>query len=64
MFLDARLREIERLRQNLGLRIELSRRLVRLETALAGDGLRRRFADARLGLALARRLFARITGRK
>ena len=63
MFLDGKLRELARSRQDLGLRIELSRRLVRLESAMARDGLRRGFGDMRLGIGLARWFFSRLAGR-
>ncbi|HML55511.1 MAG TPA: hypothetical protein PKC79_15560 [Solidesulfovibrio magneticus] len=63
MFLDGKLRELARARQDLGLRIELSRRLVRLESAMARDGLRRGFDDVRLGIGLARWFFSRLAGR-
>ena len=63
MFLDGKLRELARARQDLGLRIELSRRLVRLESAMARDGLRRAFAEVRLGVGLAKWFFSRIAGR-
>ena len=63
MFLDGKLRELARARQDLGLRIELSRRLVRLESAMARDGLRRGFDEVRLGVGLARWLFSRLAGR-
>ena len=63
MFLDGKLRELARTRQDLGLRIELSRRLLRLESAMARDGLRRSFDEVRLGVGLARWFFSRIAGR-
>jgi hypothetical protein len=63
MFLDGKLRELARARHDLGLRIELSRRLVRLESAMARDGLRRGFDDVRLGIGLARWFFSRLAGR-
>ena len=63
MFLDGKLRELARARQDLGLRIELSRRLLRLESAMARDGLRRGFGDVRLGIGLARWFFSRLAGR-
>ena len=63
MFLDGKLRELARARQDLGLRIELSRRLVRLEAAMARDGLRRGFDEVRLGVGLARWFFSRLAGR-
>ena len=63
MFLDGKLRELARARQDLGLRIELSRRLLRLESAMARDGLRRGFDEVRLGIGLARWVFSRFAGR-
>ena len=63
MFLDGQLRQLARARQDRGLRIELSRRLLRLESAMARDGLRRGLDDVRLGIGLAKWLLSRIAGR-
>jgi hypothetical protein len=63
MFLDADLRALAHKRRNVSLRLELSRRLLRLEAGLAREGLRRSLAEVRLGLGLARWLMARFARR-
>jgi hypothetical protein len=58
MFLDGELRRIEAAKQGLVTRLELSRRLVRIEVLTARIAGRRLVSDAAVGMALARRLLA------
>jgi len=60
MFLDGQLRALAEARRSVVLRGELSRRLVRLETALAQAAARRGLADLTLGFGLAKWIIGRL----
>ena len=64
MFLDRELRALADARRSIALRGELSRRLARLETALAQATARRSLADLTMGFGLAKWLVGRIGGRR
>lgn len=58
MFLDGELRRIEAARQGLAMRLELSRRLTRLEVLTARVAVRQALAGVGAGLAVARQVLA------
>ena len=60
MFLDGQLRALAEDRRNIVLRGEISRRLVRLETALALATARRSLADLTMGFGLAKWIIGRL----
>lgn len=63
MFLDGELRRIEAARQGLAVRLELSRRLVKVEMLTARLTLRQSLAGFGAGLALARQVLAWLRAR-
>lgn len=63
MFLDGELRRIEAARQGLAVRLELSRRLVKVEMLTARLTLRQSLAGVGAGLALARQVLAWLRAR-
>lgn len=58
MFLDHQVRTLEAAKKRLVLGSELNRRLLRLEWALAGASLRRRWTEVAAGMSLARGLLS------
>ena len=64
MFLDGQLRALAEAWRGIALRGELSRRLARLETALALTLARRKLADLTLGFGLAKWLVGRLGRRR
>lgn len=63
MFLDGELRRIEAARQGLTLRLELARRLTRVEALTARLAVRQALAGVGAGLAVARQVLSWLRAR-